>query len=124
MNNWGKSTAFDAFCCNGEAIRSKKAIESFIAELVQRIDMVAYQEPLIVRFGTGNKEGYTLVQLIETSNITAHFAEETGDAYFDVFSCKDYDPVVVTEVIDKYFMPASISFTSIDRQAKPLQTGE
>lgn len=48
-------------------------------KLVKDIDMVPYGGPQVVHFGSGNKAGYTLVQLIETSNITAHFVEETND---------------------------------------------
>ena len=36
--------------------------------------------------------GYSLVQLIETSAITGHFCDASGDAYLDIFSCKDFDP--------------------------------
>jgi S-adenosylmethionine/arginine decarboxylase-like enzyme len=53
--------------------------------------MVPYGEPQVVHFGSGDKSGFTLVQLIETSNITAHFCEETDDMYLDVFSCKPFN---------------------------------
>jgi hypothetical protein len=53
---------------------------------VKEIDMVAFGAPRIVRFGSDHCKGYTLVQLIQTSNITAHFAEDTNDVYLDVFS--------------------------------------
>jgi hypothetical protein len=70
--------------------------------------MVPYGEPQIVMFGTGNKKGYTLVQLIETSNICAHFVEETDDIYLDVFSCKPFFKDVVKETVQKYFEPEHI----------------
>lgn len=80
--------------------------------------MVAYGEPQIVMFGTGNKKGYTLVQLIETSNITGHFVEETDDMYLDVFSCKDFDPHVVTGIVAKYFDPMNVTTHMLYRQAE------
>jgi hypothetical protein len=40
------------------------------------------------------------VQLIETSLISAHFANLTNTVYLDVFSCKPYDPEVVEESQD------------------------
>ena len=79
--------------------------------------MVAYKEPQIVMFGTGNKKGYTLVQLIETSNITAHFVEESNDMYLDVFSCKPFDAEVVKTSIRSTFGPESIDTKVIARDA-------
>ncbi len=79
--------------------------------------MVPYGNPKVVMFGTGNKKGYTLVQLIETSNITGHFVEETDDMYLDVFSCKAFDPRKVEHIIDFYFGPRTIDSKLIDRDA-------
>ena len=78
-------------------------IGNFTRDLVKRIDMVAYGDPQIVMFGTGNKKGYTLIQLIETSNIAAHFVEENNSMYLDVFSCKDFDHSIVKDTVIEYF---------------------
>ena len=40
------------------------------------------------------KAGYTLTQLIETSNICAHFVDESNSLFLNVHSCKDFDPVL------------------------------
>ena len=59
--------------------------------------------PLYVRLGSavhGEDErvaGYSMVQLIETSLISAHMANLTNTVYLDVFSCKLYDPETVAE---------------------------
>lgn len=90
----------------------------FSKDLVRKIDMVPFGEPQIHRFGTGNKAGITLVQLIETSNITAHLCDETGDGYIDVFSCKDYDARVVEQLVREYFEPKHLDSTTIMRQAR------
>jgi len=82
--------------------------------------MVPYGEPQIVRFGSGNKAGYTLVQLIETSNITAHFCEETNDMYLDVFSCKPFNPTDVEEVVNEHFRPLERNRMFVTRQAGQL----
>jgi S-adenosylmethionine/arginine decarboxylase-like enzyme len=70
--------------------------------------MVAYGQPMIHHFGSGDKAGYTLVQLIETSNITAHFCEESGDAFIDVFSCKPFSRKKVEALIEEVFVPKTI----------------
>ena len=79
--------------------------------------MVPYGKPKVVMFGTGNKKGYTLVQLIETSNITAHFVEEKNDMYLDVFSCKVFDEKTVREVVNRYFYPGGMDTRLIQRDA-------
>lgn len=82
--------------------------------------MVAFGKPQIVMFGEGNKKGYTLVQLIETSNICAHFCEETNDMYLDVFSCKTFNPDVVRMVVEESFRPKQMNQQFVTRQAPRL----
>ena len=118
MKSWGKHLIIDAANCGASSIRSHQNIYNFTKHLVKRIDMVAYGEPQIVMFGTGNKKGYTLVQLIETSNITAHFVEETNDMYLDVFSCKDFDPHAVVGLLAEYFQPVDVKTHTLERQAE------
>jgi len=120
---WGHHLIINAGACRSSAIRSRSHIRMFAMRLVKRIDMVAFGEPQIQHFGSGNKAGFTLVQLIETSNICAHFVEETDDMYLDVFSCK---PFRVCDVVDEcafFFAPQTISTTLLARQAPPIQNG-
>jgi hypothetical protein len=63
-----------------------------------------YMDTLVVHFGEDEKvAGFSMVQLIETSLISAHFANLTNTTYLDVFSCKPYDPGVVAEFAQKFF---------------------
>ena len=112
---WGHHMVVDAFKCAPNTIRCAKNIESFTKRLVQDIEMVPYGPPQIVMFGTGNKKGYTMVQLIETSNICAHFVEETNDLYLDVFSCKPFHPLVVKGLVNAYFLPGHMHIRSLVR---------
>ena len=73
--------------------------------------------PIFVKFGTGNKEGYTLVQLIETSNICAHFVNETNALYLDVFSCKQFEPKIVLALVKAFFDAKKIETHFLERQA-------
>jgi S-adenosylmethionine/arginine decarboxylase-like enzyme len=79
--------------------------------------MVPYGEAQVVKFGSGNKAGYTLVQLIETSNICAHFVEETNDIYLDVFSCKPFNPTDVEAMVGLFFSPKNTNRIFLTRQA-------
>ena len=117
IRSWGKHSVHNIFRVNPITIRSYENIFNFNKALVKGIDMKAYGEPQIVRFGEGDKWGYTLVQLIETSNIMAHFVEETNDIYLDVFSCKDFDPKDVEKIVKEYFQPEHIQTTVLIRQA-------
>ena len=103
--------------CVANAVRCPVTIKTFSNDLVKRIDMVPYGGPQIQHFGEGNKAGYTLVQLIQTSNITAHFVEETNDIYLDVFSCKKFDPRIVEKCVDDYFKPTAVKTLTLQRQA-------
>lgn len=118
MNAWGLHTLYNLYRCNPYTIRCPTRIASFSKALVEGIDMVPYGKPLIQHFGTGNKAGYSLVQLIETSNITAHFVEEDNSAYIDIFSCKEYDPIEAEKIIMSFFQPHNIDTITVPRQAK------
>jgi S-adenosylmethionine/arginine decarboxylase-like enzyme len=120
LRTWGKHLVLDAAGCSPKMIGCPIVIKNFTTDLVRRIDMVAYGDPQIVMFGTGNKKGYTLIQLIETSNIAAHFVEENNSMYLDVFSCKDFDPSIVKETVREYFDAQRFSSRVFMRQA-PLQ---
>ena len=105
-----------ARCCK-KTINCPITIKAFTQKLVRDIDMIAYGPTHLMKFGTGNKSGYSMFQMIETSNISAHFCDESGDAYIDIFSCKPYDKEVVKKVASEYFKPEDIKEHFIVRQA-------
>lgn len=114
---WGYHAILDAAGCNHNAITSRENVYNFAKQLVKDIDMVAYGEPQIVDFGSGDKAGFTLVQLIETSNICAHFVNELDEMYLDVFSCKPFDERVVEELVVKYFGAKTLRRAFLKRKA-------
>ena len=114
---WGYHLILDCSNCDKAKITSEKNLKAFIKNLVDSIDMKAYGEPNIVWFGSGKTTGYTLIQLIETSDVTGHFVDETGEAYIDIFSCKDFDIEVAKKVVKKYFNPKKIKTVYLTRQA-------
>jgi len=114
---WGYHAIMDASGCDHAAITSYEVVYDFAKRLVKDIDMVAYGEPQIVDFGSGDKAGFTLVQLIETSNICAHFVNELDEMYLDVFSCKPFDPKVVENLLVEYFGAKHVRKAFFKRQA-------
>jgi S-adenosylmethionine/arginine decarboxylase-like enzyme len=118
---WGYMLSLDLAKCRTSAIRCPYTIKEFSETLVKRIDMKAYGSPHIVRFGDGNKAGYTLVQLIETSNICAHFCEQDNAAFIDIFSCKPYQIEDAVEVVKEFFEPQKVVRHYIERSIPELQ---
>ncbi len=102
-NAWGLLSSIDVYNCDPKKIRSKEAIIEYVNKLCELIDMKKFGEPLVVHFGKGQTEGYSMVQLIETSLISGHFANETNRAFIDIFSCKYYDPEQAANFTKEFF---------------------
>jgi len=101
---WGIASSFDIYDCNPETIRDAEKIRQFVIELCDLIEMKRFQDTMIVNFGEEERvAGFSMVQLIETSLISAHFANFTNTTYLDVFSCKPYDPEIVADFAKKFF---------------------
>ena len=101
---WGVASSIDIYNCDENLIRSADAIKRFVAELCDLIEMKRFGKTQVVHFGENERvAGYSMVQLIETSLISAHFANLTNTTYLDVFSCKPYDPDVVRDFAENYF---------------------
>ena len=116
---WGYHLMLDCAACDHDKITDGANITAFTKELVKRIDMVAYGEPVVAHFATHDPEkaGISLCQMIETSNITGHFVDKNGNAYIDVFSCKPFDNNEVIKTVEKYFSPEKIRLNYITRNA-------
>lgn len=101
---WGLACSFDLYDCDPVTIRSAEAIRRFVYELCELIEMKRFGECVVVDFGEDERvAGFSMTQLIETSLISAHFANATNTTYLDVFSCKPYDPAVVEQFALEYF---------------------
>lgn len=104
---WGIASSIDIYDCDPKLIRSAEHIKQFVKDLCDLIEMKRFGETQVVHFGEDEKvAGYSMVQLIETSLISAHFANLTNATYLDVFSCKPYDPDVVQNFAREYFKGA------------------
>lgn len=101
---WGIASSFDIYDCDPETIRNADKIREFVVKLCELIEMKRFGETVVINFGEDERvAGYSMTQLIETSLISAHFANLTNTVYLDVFSCKPYDPAVVEEFARKFF---------------------
>jgi S-adenosylmethionine/arginine decarboxylase-like enzyme len=101
---WGKLASIDLVGCN-EKIMQPKEIRKFCDELCKKINMKKYGPTYLKRFGVGKLEGYSFMQFIETSSITAHFEEQQSPkkAFIDIFSCKDFNENKAKEYCKEFF---------------------
>jgi S-adenosylmethionine/arginine decarboxylase-like enzyme len=102
---YGQELILDLYDCDPKVIRSKKKLQEFVDQLCRLIKIKKYGRTLIRHFGHNSPKvaGYSLVQLIETSSIVAHFSELYNAAYINVFSCKSFDVKKATLFIKKFF---------------------
>mgnify|MGYP001189462167 FL=1 len=119
-NFWGMHLIIDMEECDKKLINDRKNIYNFSKKLVKTINMKPFGEPIIEHFATDNPKasGFSLVQLIETSNICAHFAENTNSVYLDIFSCKSFVPEKAIEVSKVFFIPNKINSKILFRGLK------
>ncbi len=112
---WGILTSVDLQDCDSNRIRDARQIEAYVVQLCELIGMKRYGACQIVHFGEGRVAGYSMVQLIETSLISGHFANDTNSAYLDIFSCKGYDSTVVEEFSKDFFGARRSTHTALLR---------
>ncbi len=101
---WGMSLHLDLHGCDPGLIRDAEEIRRFTVELCDLLGVQRFGPTQVVRFGRDPMVyGYSMVQLIETSLVSAHFAEDSNAVYLDIFSCKYYDPQRAAEYSARYF---------------------
>lgn len=112
--SWGQEVIVDCSGCN-DGIHDIDHIEGFVADLCDQIKMVRVGDPEFIHIGDlGDKSGYTCFQMIRTSSVICHFCAN-GDAFFNVFSCKDLDTMTTIGVIKKWFEPKAIDGKKVVR---------
>lgn len=119
---WGQHLILDLAGCPRDLLKDADNLRAWVVDLVDTIKMKAYGEPQLEHFATHSYDaaGYTLLQLIETSNICAHFAENLGQVYIDIFSCKRFDNDLAVEVCRKYFQPETVELHVLERGKFPV----
>lgn len=91
-------------------------MKEFLIGIVKKIDMKAFGEPTVVRFGDNpDITGFSIAQLIKTSMISGHFAETTNTAFIDIFSCKEYNPATAVEYCKEFFGAKEVVYNTILR---------
>jgi len=114
---WGISSSIDLYECDLARMQDAEAIREFVRVLCDRIKMRRYGETQVVFFGDDPRvTGFSMTQLIETSLISAHFADASCAIYLDVFSCAAYEPEEVAEFAKEYFRAARYNINVVQRK--------
>ena len=104
MKAWGIQSSIDIHHCDPNLIRDADAIKEFVIRLCELIEMKRFGDPVIVHFGEDERvAGFSMTQLIETSLVSAHFANQTNNVYLDIFSCKYYEPEIAAQFAKNFF---------------------
>jgi len=105
MDYWGYQSILDCGGGNQLLMSNRDNVERWIKKLVKDIDMSPVGNPVIEYTASEfpDKAGFTVVQIIVTSSIVAHFVDDLGQIYLDVFSCKKFDTNIVKESIKSSF---------------------
>ena len=114
---WGLLSCIDLYECDADIIRDATKIKEFVARLCDLIEMKRFGETQVVHFGEDERvAGYSMTQLIETSLISAHFANQSNATYLDVFSCKGYEPKAVVDFAKQFFKAKSVNLQVVTRR--------
>jgi len=114
---WGVSSAIDLYDCDLSLMQNADAIREFVVTLCDRIKMRRYGETQVVFFGDEPRvQGFSMTQLIETSLISAHFADASRAIYLDVFSCAPYDPQDTAKFAADYFKASRYQVNVVHRR--------
>lgn len=113
---WGLSTCIDLYECDLKIMQDAEAIREFVRTLCDKIGMRRFGETQVVHFGDDPRvTGFSMTQLIETSLISAHFADATRAIYLDVFSCAPYLPETAAQYAAEFFKAARYSLHAVER---------
>jgi len=118
-DSFGQELVLNLYHCDLEKISSGEEIKTFVIQLCQNvIHMKRYGQPLIPHFGHDNPitSGYSLVQLIETSSVTAHFSEYKRSVYLNIFSCAWFDAKKTTAFCKAFFGAKRVKANLLQRE--------
>lgn len=96
----------DLHGCDEEAVTKAAHIATFVAHLCDdALKMRRFGEPLLEWFGEADPktEGFSVVQLIETSSVVGHFSALRRSAHIDIFSCKEFESQAAVDLCARWF---------------------
>lgn len=120
----GVAAAIDLYGCDPAKIRDVQTIEAFVAQLCELINVERHGKPLVMRLEQDPQTtGYSLVQFIEESLISGHFAEASNAGYLDIVSATPYSPHAAARFCREFFSARNVEVGVVFRYQE-RQAGE
>ena len=95
---WGTLAAIDLHGCDCDRLADPDTLRALVPAVIDAIGMRAHGPLMLERFGSGDLEGWSALQFIETSTVTVHADEVAGRCFIDVFSCRPFDAELAAAV--------------------------
>ena len=114
---WGLTTSIDLHDCDPDLLKNAEAIKEYTAKVCAIIDAKPWGPCHVQYFGINPEvAGYSMMQLVETSLISGHFANKTNRIFLDIFSCKYYDALKAAQFSKEFFRAKDATFKCIIRK--------
>ena len=120
-DTFGLELLLDLGGCDLERLDDPQRIRGYLSEIVGRIGMTAYGDPLVVRFGKGALAGWTGIQLITTSSVGLHAVPARRQLYVNIFSCRTFSATAAKDFSLEYFLAQTHRTTTVQRRAPQLE---
>jgi len=122
LKSYGKELILDLHKCDSSRF-NRRDIEGYLNLLVAKLDMQACDLHWWDDVGVPEAEqqtephlkGTSAVQFIMTSSIVIHTLELMGNAYINIFSCKEFDAAMALEFSEEWFDGQAANSHVIDR---------
>lgn len=114
---YGEELVIDMAGCNQEIIKSSEKMREFVVRLCDVPKMKRYGDTIVENFGHAKlrTSGFSVVQLIETSSITAHISNYWGYVCMNIFTCSKVNPQEVIKFTKEFFEAEKIKAILIKR---------
>jgi S-adenosylmethionine/arginine decarboxylase-like enzyme len=95
---------------------TENRIRAWLEHLVEEIDMNVLSGPHVATCYDAGNEGITGIALLTTSHVSIHIWDRATKPYaqFDLYSCKEFDPQVVLEILQELDV-VEIHYVTLDR---------
>jgi len=98
-------------------------ISDWVRNLIRKIDMQLLAGPYTTYVNEKDNKGMTSVAIIETSHIALHIWDEVkpGLMQLDVYSCADFNPQDVFDMVNELFKTIKIEYKFLDREKELVE---
>lgn len=123
MENYGKELILDIHEVKNIHLFNRKDIAEFMKQLcdlikMNREDLHFWDElytPEEDKYDEDHLIGTSAVQFITTSNITIHTLDIMKRVYLNIFTCKDFNPILAKSFCQEWFDGKIVTSKIIDR---------